>query len=186
MSFITGGATELLYASLAAGTAVAAASETQINDTTLMGVQARLEPDFWLPSPGQTGKAIHVTARGILSSGSLATNVTFNVRGGAAGTGGLILLGSTANAMTASLTNVGWVIEGDIIVSTMGAAGANSTVQGYGSLLNNASSSTWPIPMVGTAATLDTSITNYISVTALFSQAGCSVTCQQLLVYGLN
>jgi hypothetical protein len=188
MSFLTGGCVELLYASLTAGTAAspAASTETQINDTTGMGVQARLEPDFWLPNNNQVTKAIHITARGLITTGATATNATFTVRGGVAGITGPILLATSASAVTASLSNQVWRMEGDVIVSVMGAAGAHSTVQGYGSVMTSAEGTTYPFPMTGTVATLDTSITNFINVNCLLSAAGNTITLQQLLIYGLN
>ncbi len=186
MSFITGGASELLYASLNAGTAAAASAETQINDTTLIIPQARLEPDFWLPNQNQTGKAIHITARGLMTTGTVIPNLTLSIRLGVAGVTGPIALATPATIMRASITNGFWHFEGDIIVKTMGAAGGNSTVQGYGALMTIASASSYETSMTGTAATLDTSITNYINVTALMSTTGNTITLQQLLVYGLN
>jgi hypothetical protein len=188
MSFLTGGCTELLYASTVAGAAVAASSETQINDTATMGVQARLEPDFWLPNNTQISKAIHVTARGVVTTSTSAPQLNFKIRAGTAGITGPILLQTTAatNGITASSTNAPWLLEGDIIVSTMGAAGGNTTVQGSGHVICIFGNTALPWIMTGTATTLDTSITNFLSLTALFSLTANSITLQQLLVYGLN
>lgn len=196
MSFITGTVTELIYASTAPGTAKASfTSEAQINDTTGMGVQAHLPPDFWLPTPNSVGRGIRIVARGILSSTGTPT-YTFTVRAGTAGsTSAAILLGSAAITTGSGVSNQFWELEGEVILTAMGAAGANSTVRGIGRIMSPGFANSTLIQPVwgggsspGTVATLDTSIANYINFNAACSanSASNSITLQHLLVYGLN
>ena len=199
MSFLTGTNTELIYASTTSGTAKASfTSEVQINDTTGMGVQCHLPPDFWNPSPTAVGKGIRIVARGILSSTGTPT-YTFTVRAGAAGsTSAAVLLGSAALTTGSGVTDQPFELSGDVVLVSQGAAGANSTVRGTGMILCPGLATT--IAGVGagsslttpTATTLDCSITNYINFNVTCStatgipSAANSITLKHLLVYGLN
>lgn len=195
MSFITGTNTELLYANTTAGTAKASfTSEVQINDTTGMGVQCHLAPDFFLPNPTAVGKGIRIVARGILSSTGTPT-YTFTIRSGTAGsTTAAILLGSAALTTGSGVSNQPFELQGDVFLVSQGAAGANSTVRGTGMLVCPGLATT----IVGlganaslttpTATTFDCSITNFINfnVTCSASSASNTITLQSLQVYGLN
>ena len=194
MSFVTGTNTELLYASLGAGTAKASfTSEAQINDTAGMGVQCHLPPDFWLPNNNQPGRALRIVARGILSSTGTPT-YTFTIRSGAPGnTSSAILLGSAALTTGSGVSNQYWELEGDVVLTAIGAAGTNSTVRGIGRILSPGLASTIsPVyggaASPGTVSSLDTSISNYLNFNVACSalSASNSITLQQLLVFGLN
>ena len=196
MSYYTGTVTELLYASTAAGATLASwTTETLLNSTVTMGVQASIPPNFWLQNTNQGGRGLRVTARGILSTTSSGPAYTFNLRGGATNNTSTtpILAGTAANTIAANLTNVVWEFTTDIIMQTMGAAGANSTVRSVGTLtIGGLTASAWPIwgggASPGTVATVDTSITNYLNLTATSNanNASNAVTLSQLLVFGLN
>lgn len=193
MSFLTGTNVELIYASQAVGASLNTfTSEALLNTTATMGVQAHLPPDFWLPTPGSVGRGIKVVARGILSSTGTPT-YTVNVRlGGAAAITGPIVLGSAAGTTGSGASSQVWQLEGDVILTAIGAAGGNSTVRGIGvfdgpgipASANVFGGSASP----GTVATVDTSITNYINVSVSCSASSASnvFALQQLLVYGLN
>jgi len=195
MSFITGTNAELLYANTTAGTAKASfTSEVQINDTTGMGVQAHLPPDFFLPNPTAVGKGIRIVARGILSSTGTPT-YTFTIRSGTAGsTTAAILLGSAALTTGSGVSNQPFELQGDVFLVSQGAAGANSTVRGTGMIVCPGLATT--IAGVGagaslttpTATTFDCSITNFVNfnVTCSASSASNTITLQSLQVYGLN
>jgi hypothetical protein len=194
MSFLTGTNCELIYSSLNAGTAKNTfTSEAQINDTTGMGVQCHLPPDFWLANNGQPGRGIRIVARGILSSTATPT-YTFTIRSGAAGnTSSAILLGSAALTTGSGVSNQFWELQGDVILTSIGAAGTNSTVRGIGYIMSPGLATTInPVyggaASPGTVATVDTSISNYINfnVACSASSASNSITLQQLLVFGLN
>jgi hypothetical protein len=199
VSFYTGTGVELLYASNHAAATIAFGSsgaEAQMNTAALFGVQAHLPPDFWLPNPNQIGRGIRIVARGTQAQASTPT-FTLTIRGGAAGNvaSAPILLGSAALASTAGITGDWWV-WGDVILTAIGAAGANSTVLGRGTFFNNLSETANSFAsgmFAGASATaptavIDTSITNYINVNAACGTVSSSntFTLRQLLVYGLN
>lgn len=204
MSFLTGTSMELIYASQGVGiNKNTFTSEVTINDTATMGVGCHLPPDFWLPSKGQNGRGIKIVGRGIMGITTGAPTWTLTVRFGATAgaTTGAIVLGSAAATSGASaLSNQIFTFEGDIILESIGAAGANSTVRGVGLWicpLFAAQSTGAALGMIGlwggaatpgTVATVDTSVTNFINVniTCGTSNASNTITLQQLLVYGLN
>lgn len=194
MSFLTGTNAELIYANTASGTAKTTfTTEVAINDTTGMGAQANLPAGFFIP--GRVGQGVRVVARGILSSTATPT-YTFTLRGGVAGSiTSAILLGSAALTTATTVTNQLWEFEGDVILRTNAASGANSTVQGLGmvtcpgglaSPFGGALFGGAATP--GTAATFDTSIQNFINfnVACSASSASNSITLLQLEVWGLN
>lgn len=195
MSFLTGTNTELIYNSTAPSAAKNTwTTEVQCNDVATMGVQAHLPPDFFLPTPGQVGRGLRIKAAGILSSTGTPT-YTFTVRLGAAGsTSTAIVLGSPAMTTGSGVTNQYWQFEGDIVLTTLGAAGTNSTVRGTGYFLSGGLAAPYIYPMwggaatPGTVATVDTSITNYINlnIACSASAAGNTVTIHQLMIFGLN
>lgn len=194
MSFLTGTNTELIYASTATSAAKASwTTEVTCNDTATMGVQAHLPPDFWLPAPGQVGRGIRIVARGILSSTGTPT-YTFSIRAGAAGsTTTAILLGTAALTTGSGVSNQIWEMQGDVMLTTMAAAGTNSTVRGVGTFISSGTANkidpAWGGGATpGTVATVDTSITNWINFNIACSASSPSntVTIQQLLVFGLN
>lgn len=200
MSSIGNVGTELIYASNGAATAKDTfTSEVTINNTGGMTPQVYLPTDFWKPgkSSSAVGRGIRIVARGLASS-TATPSFTFTVRGGSAGsTSAAILLGSGAIATASGISNIPWTFEGDIILETIGAPGANSTIRGVGTFTADgftATTTTRSLPLwggassPGTATTFDTTIANYINfnVTCTASSASNSITLTQLLVYGLN
>jgi hypothetical protein len=142
MSFITGTNMELIYANTAVGIIKNTfTAEVQINDTATMGVQAHLPPDFWQPSPGQVARGLRIVARGIIGSTGSPT-WTFTIRSGTAGsTSACKLLGSTT-LTGAGASPLAWEIIGDVFVTAMGAAGANSSIRGMGTIKSSGLSPT--------------------------------------------
>jgi hypothetical protein len=195
MSFITGTNVETVYVSTNPGTAKNTfTTEVQINDTTGMGVQAQLPPQFWLPNPNSYGKSVRVVARGILSSTGTPT-FTFTLRLGAAGSiTSAIVLGSAAITTGSSVTNQIWEFDGEVTMMTQGATGANSTIRGIGTITSSGFAAPYFYALYGnaaspgTATTVDASVSNYINfnVACSASSASNSVQIQQLLVQGLN
>lgn len=195
MSFLTGTNVELIYQNVTSGTAKASfTSEVPINDTAGMGAQAQLPPRFWVPFYGED-RSLKVFARGILSSTGTPT-YTFTLRLGAAGsTSAAIVLGSAAITTASSITNKAFEFEGDIVMRTLGADGANSTVEGAGMISSPAGFASpfqfelWGgATQPGTVATVDASITNFLNfnVTCSASSASNSITLLELKVYGEN
>lgn len=199
MSFLTGTNTELIYASTSAGTAKTTfTTEVAINDTTGMGAQVHLPPDFWLPNRTSQGRGIRIFARGLVSSTATPT-YTFTVRGGAAGAiTGAILSGSAALTTATTITNAPWWFDsGDIILESIGTTAATSVIRSVGTLLTDGYSAATTTRVFalygggatpGTDSTFNTTITNYINfnVACSASSASNSITLQQLVVYGLN
>lgn len=193
MSFVTGTSTELIYVNTASGTAKNTfTTEVQINDTAGMGTQAELPPFFFAPPYG-VGKALRIRACGILSSTATPT-YTFTLRlGAAASVTAAIILGSAALVTGATVTNQLWEFEGDVVMRAIGT-GANSTVQGLGTLTSGGLASPFTYPLFGgaaspgTVATVDTSITNFLNfnVACSASSASNSIQLLQLEVFGLN
>lgn len=195
MSYITGTCTEVIYTNTASGTAKASfTTEVPINDTAGMGERAQIPPYFFAPPYG-VGKAIRILASGILSSTGTPT-YTFSVRLGTTGsTTAAIVLGTAALTTASSISNKLWQLDGIIIMRTIGAAGANSTVQGIGQLQSPAGLASpftyeaWGgAAQPGTVATVDASITNYINfnVACSANSASNSIQLLQLVVFGLN
>jgi hypothetical protein len=196
MSFLTGTNTELIYASTSAFTAKNTfTTEVTINDTAGGGVQAHLPPDFWLPNPTAVGKGIKIKAWGILSSTATPT-YTFTIRlGSAANTTAAIVLGSAALTTGSGVTNQPWLLEGDVVLTSQGAAGANSTVRGTGFIFSGGLASPFMYGIgasasltAPTVATVDCSITNYINFNVACSASSASNNIQllSLQVHGLN
>lgn len=182
------------YISNAPGTAKATfTTEVTINDETGMG-QAPFLPAGYFKAPG-VNFAFHVWARGILSCTATPT-YTFTLRGGTkANTSAAILLGSAALTCASGITNKGWEFEGDIIVRTNAAGGANSTVFGQGMISSSAGlASPFQYDLFGgaaqpgTAATFDTSINNFFNfnVACSASSGSNSIQLLSLIVIALN
>lgn len=196
MSFLTGTNTELLYASTTSGTAKASfTSEVQINDVAGMGVQPYLPPGFFLPNLSQPGRALKVVCRGLLSSTG-TPNFTWTIRLGSAGTTtAAIALGSAALTTGSGVSNQPWYLEGDIVLVSQGAAGANSSIRGTGMIFSPGLASPYMYGMGGNASlttpvatTFDASITSYVGVNATCSASSASNSIQitSLMLYGLN
>lgn len=193
MSYITGTGTELIYASTATGTAQNTfTAERALNDTTGMGPRPVLPANFWLP--GQTSRSLLIMAKGILSSTATPT-YTFTIRLGSNGsTSAAIILGSAALTTGSGVSNQYFELEGVVTMRTFGDAGANSTVQGIGSLKSGGLASPFIYSLYGgaaspgTVATVDVSIANYINVNIACSASSASntITLQHLAVFGLN
>lgn len=197
-SFVTGTSVELIYQNVASGTAKASfTSEVGINDTAGMGAVAHVPVDFWTPSniPGRT---IRIEAWGIVSSTATPT-YTFTTRSGTQlNTTAAIIAGTAALTTASGITNLSWSAKAMVTLTVVGAAGANSTVRGVGTVdagtsvfstngggnpYNASASATAP-----TVATVDTSITNYINfnLTCSASSPSNSITLLGLSVWGMN
>lgn len=194
MSFITGTCAELIYQNTTPGTARNTfTAEGLINDVAGMGPQACLPPYFFQPS-GSIARALLIKAAGILSTTSGPT-FTWTVRLGASGTSAPIILGSGALTGATTITNKLWYAEGLVYLKTPGGAGANSTMVGIGEIWSNTGLASpfggewWGgAAQPGTIATVDISITNYLSfnVACGTSNAANAIQLLSLSVFGLN
>ena len=189
-----GSVTELLYASTSPGIAKNTfTTEITINDTVNMGVQYHLPPDFWLPNNVQVGRGIKIVGKGMLASTGTPTYIPI-IRFGASGSTSGPTIGSPTTALTTiSGANNFFEIELDVVMKSIGPAGANSTVQSVGRIMSSGLavpiSPLWGnAALPGTVPTVDTSIANYINVNFIcsVSNAANQVQLFQLLVFGLN
>lgn len=198
MSTLTGTGTELLYSNIAVGGGRSSfTTEAVINQVANMIPSARIPTDYWLPEPSEVGRSITIIARGIFRTSASPPAYTIRVRAGSSqSTAGPILLGMTSATpvLTASMTAIHWELRGDVTLEAIGASGANSTVRGVGMFAcGNVPSGPSTFPVYGAAASpgtvsIDTSINNYITVTAQSSVSNSTntVTLHQLLILGNN
>lgn len=137
------------------------------------------------------GKIYKVTAGGIIStSGSASTLIITPCYGTSATVATNTTLGaSVTQAMIVSITNVAWLLEFFLVCRTLGAPGANSTINGTGTLAFSAvagtASNTTCMSFGGTSATVDLSINQSLVFGKTLSVAG-SVTTQYAFLQSLN
>lgn len=195
MPNITGTVLELIYANTASGAAVNTfTAERTLFTTAEMGERPVIPPYYFAPNAGVAG-GIRIVAKGILSTTGAPT-YTWTIRLGTNGnTTAVIALGTAALTAGTTQTNVGWELQGDIIVRTLLTAGASSTIQGVGmissplGLASPFAAAAWGnAAQPGTVATFDPSITNYVNVNIACgtSSVSNSITLTQLLVIGLR
>jgi hypothetical protein len=193
-SFVTGTSAEILYNSLAAGASAATfTAETNLNTTATMGVGAKLGADFFIADPSQLGRAIKITAQYVIGTTGTPT-FTFTIRMGSTqgAVTGTIALGSAAVTTISAAAARGAFADGYVTLTAIGAAGANSTIRGIGTVSGAALAATGDLfggaASPGTVATFDTSVTNFINVNAACGTSNAANTIQllQLMVWGLN
>lgn len=194
-TFLTGTNVEVIYKSLAVGTAKNTfTAEAIINDVAGMGKQAFIPAHVMALDGSALGKGLRIVGRGILSSTATPT-YTFTIRSGTTGSiTSAIILGSAALTTGSGVSNQMWELEGEDVLTVVGAAGANSTLRGTGMIVCGGLASPFQYPVwggaasPGTVATFDTSIDNYINfnVACSASSASNTITIQQLFVFGLN
>lgn len=196
---------ETIYASTSAGTAKNTfTTEFAINDTTGMGPYPVLPPEFFLPgqNTGAVGRTLRIVARGVTSTTSTAPTwqhfCRFNSGTPAVPPTGPNVGSTLASAAlcTLSQTSMPWEYECDVTMTTLGAAGANSTLRGLGVFTAQTASTPTSIAVgifgggasPGTVATFDWSATTYISysVACGTSNASNQVQLLQLIILGLN
>jgi hypothetical protein len=186
---------ETLYASTSLGTAKNTfTAESTVNDTAGMGVQYCLPAHFWSPNQVQNGRGIKIVGKGTLSSTGTPTFTPTIRLGGSGSTTGPIIGGASAGLTTVSNANSFFEIELDVIMKTIGAAGANSTVMGLGRILctglANSIAPLWANAAAppSTVSTVDHTIDNYININFACSASAAANQIQlfQLLVFALN
>lgn len=128
---------------------------------------------FWKP-----GLAIEVLLRGVATTGATPGNLTLNWRLDTIS--GASLGASATITLLANQANLGWEFRGDIVCRTVGTAG---TLWGQGHWMCNELLFAPNLIMVPAAtpatAAIDTTAAHQLVVTALLTQAGSSMTCQQ-------
>jgi hypothetical protein len=196
MSFLTGTNVELLYSTYTAGTAVTAAAETNLNNTSAMGTQALL-PGSFLTFPPTSRRSIRVVAKGIITTAASSQgNLTMTLRGTTAAggvSGGTVLAATAVTALAASASNNFWRFEADIVfndssgAATMGGRGVGEFTS-YKGLASPFTAEVWGgSAQPGTFTGVDQTSPLYFNMNATFSAAATnSIQLLQMFVYGLN
>ncbi len=111
---------------------IALADQTQVTGTSEVAMWPAAQYTGWAANQLRVGQAWHLTAFGVMSTaGSSQGNITLTPRFGTSSSG-TALGASAATALVASASGVAWRLEYDLILRTVGLAGANSTVVGNG------------------------------------------------------
>lgn len=111
---------------------IALANQTAITGTAEASMFPVAQYSGFAANQLRAGQVWHLTAFGIMTTaGASPGNITITPRFGTT-VSGTSLGASAATALSASATNVAWRLEYDLIVRTIGNAGANSTVVGNG------------------------------------------------------
>lgn len=134
----------------------------------------------------KAGKIYTIKAGGILSTGASGTLILLPQYGVL---GGTTLGTSVTQTVPINLTNVPWVLEFDLVFRTIGAAGANSTCIGTGSLRSAGTAATagsgFCLTFGGTSASVDATINSGITLSKTLSVAG-SFTTQYAYIFARN
>jgi hypothetical protein len=165
-------------------------SGTTLNSGTSETVISPSSPDFTFPANyWYPGLVMRLTARGIFTVGSTATNFTFTLRAGTSGslTSGTSLATTGALAATTSLTNQYWEAGAVIQCRATGSSGNTFYTHGQVRIQTSATAEqVWPMPATNgpTAAAVDTTAAKAIGLTATLSQntGTPAITCTQFLI----
>lgn len=156
--------------------------------TATISPQAPTTQDWQMP--GQLwypGAVLEISARGIYTMGSTATNFTFTLLAGAT-----TLATTGAFAATVSMTNQPWSLEAIVRCIAYGSTGNTLETQGEMILSVTAAASALrvPLPLTNgpTVAAVDTTIAKIMPLQATLSQATGSPTikCTQYLLKAIN
>lgn len=147
------------------------------------------------------GLMVRITARGIYTVGSTATNGTFALYVSAPGTalsGGTALATTGALALPTSVTGLWWKAEAYVQVRQIAQGSSTNTLYTHGEfMLQTATASgttgnvqVWPMPATSgpTAATVDTTAAHTLGLVGTLSQAtgSPSITCTQFTIETCN
>lgn len=190
-SFLTGTNVELLYASIAAATALGTFTTEDNLQKTLPPV---IIPAGFFYSPGSIGKSLRVVARGRLTTTGTPTFLwTSRLLTSTTWSGGGLAIGASGTLTGNAVTNAFWVLQQDITLRALGIAGA-STIVSMGLVecpSGVASPFATTIPATAgtvTLATLDNAVTYYyfLSATCSASSGSNTIQLEMLKVFGEN
>lgn len=112
--------------------AIALADQTAVTGTSEVAMWPTAQYTGWAANQLRAGQVWHLTAFGVITTAASSQgNITITPRYGTS-TGGTSLGASAATALAASATNVPWQLEYNLVVRSVGLAGANSNVVGNG------------------------------------------------------
>lgn len=171
--------------------AICLANQTAITGTAEAAMFPVAQYSGFSANQLRSGQIWHLTAFGILTTaGASPGNLTITPRFGTS-TSGTSLGASAATAFTASASNVAWRLEYDLIVRTIGNAGANSTVVGNGHFHTTvaaiAASVGNDVPFGSTASvSVDTSVASGLFIGVTMGSASDTLTTLGVMLESLN
>lgn len=182
----------------ASGTALSTAATASLSPEGAGGTGS----DPLVPAYGfYQGFVARITARGVYTCGSTATNLTLAVYASAPGTalsGGTALATTGAMAMPVSVTNLWWRLTAYVQCRQIAQGTSTATLYSHGEVLiqtATASGTTgnvqvWPVPATAgpTAASVDTTIAHTLGLVGTLSQATGSpaITCTNFTIEALD
>lgn len=171
--------------------AICLANQTAITGTSEAAMFPVAQYSGFAANQLRAGQVWHLTAFGILTTaGASPGNITITPRFGTS-TSGTSLGASAATALSVSATNVAWRLEYDLVVRTIGNAGANSTVVGNGHFHTTvaaiAASVGNLVPMTSTASvSVDTSVAAGLFIGVTMGSASDSMTTLGVMLESFN
>lgn len=171
--------------------AICLANQTAITGTAEAAMFPVAQYSGFAANQLRAGQIWHLTAFGILTTaGASPGNLTVTPRFGTS-TSGTSLGASAATAFSTSASNVAWRLEYDLIVRTIGNAGANSTVVGNGHFHTTvaaiAASVGNDIPFGSTASvSVDTSIASGLFIGITMGSASDTMTALGVMLESIN
>jgi hypothetical protein len=144
---------------------------------TSTSIETLILGSTWAPvfaNDPKAGKIYCLRAGGIISTSATASTLTLTPTFG--GTGGVALGASAAQTVPASLSNIAWYLQFDLVFRTIGASGNNSTAIGTGFFALGGTAATagssCVIPFGGTSASIDATVNKDITIQKTLTQAG--------------
>jgi hypothetical protein len=167
------------------------ANQTAITGTTETALFPVASYSGFAANQLRAGQIWHLTAFGIMTTaGASPGNLTITPRYGTS-TSGTSLGASAATALVTSASNVAWRLEYDLIIRTIGNAGANSTVVGNGHFHTTvaaiAAATGNDVPFGSTASvSVDTSIASGLFIGVTMGSASDTMTTMGVMLESLN
>lgn len=163
------------------------ANLTAITATTETALWSAAEYSPIAARDARPGKIYRVTAGGIVSFATTGA-LTITPRLGLTTSGVTLGANAAQTVQGVTITNAAWSLDFVLVVRTLGAAGANSTVMGTGTFTSQGSGAAntgLSTVFGGTSATVDLTVATGITIGWTLSVAG-SVTPQYAFIQALN
>lgn len=166
-------------------------NQTDITGTSEVGMFSVAQYSGWAAGQLRAGQVWHLTAFGVCDTpGASQGNITITPRFGTS-TSGTSLGASAATALAASATNAPWRLEYDLVVRSIGNAGANSNVVGNGKFeaaVALIAASTGNVVVFGSTANVavDLSVASGLFIGVTMGSASDSMTTMGVALESLN
>lgn len=171
--------------------AICLANQTAITGTSETAMFPVAQYSGFAANQLRAGQIWHLTAFGIMTTaGASPGNITITPRFGTS-TSGTSLGASAATALNTSASNVAWRLEYDLVIRTIGNAGANSTVVGNGYFHTTVAAITAAtgnlVPFGSTASvSVDTSIAAGLFIGVTMGSASDTMTALGVMLESFN